>query len=132
MALENSTLKDINGKQPRHVACRRGNVLTVDTLLEAYPKGIKVRDNYGFLPIHAACSNGVSLRQVLEAYPEGVKAENQNGELPLYIMLYCSEDHANPIQALKLLTNAYPNSVRKIGSDGELPLHMVINFPDPR
>mmetsp|Transcript_7558 Transcript_7558/g.10973 ORF Transcript_7558/g.10973 Transcript_7558/m.10973 type:complete len:398 (+) Transcript_7558:103-1296(+) len=101
IAPESVKLQDSNGLLPLHYACRyKPSLDIVWMLLEAYPRGAKMRDNYGNLPLsirddndmlclHHACHTGAPtklLQLLVESYPEGCTHADHEGKRPWQIL----------------------------------------------
>jgi len=79
-----------------HLACARQTRLTViSQLLSLYPRAVRIRNNYGNVPLHAACrahpACGKIVQALLNAWPEGAHMRTHSGESPLDI---CQANHA--------------------------------------
>lgn len=59
-------------------------------LVTASPSTLRLPDNFGWLPLHYACSNEASLRVLallVEAYPESRARVDKRGRTPLHFCL---------------------------------------------
>jgi len=110
-----------------HEACRNQKVTLeiVQLLYNIFPEALRLRNNYGYLPIHRLCFNTdlddttsiKILRFMLEIDPTLVREEMGDGSLPIH---YAVRHKSTAF--CKILIDAYPESLR-IESGGELPIH---------
>jgi len=116
--------KDLFGCLLIHHACRDGNHLEVQFLLEAYFEGIAQRDSNGMLPFHCACTNAcISFDMVtflLDAYPESIVQTDYTGRLPFH---HACANASISLDILKILVHAFPECIAQIDTNGMLPFH---------
>lgn len=111
---------------PIHQACAlRPNVDIVETLIYAYPEGLKsCETTFHRLPIHIACQTGASaeiLKALLEKYGDGSRAKDSLGRLPIHYA--CS--HGAPIEIIQVLLESFPGAAACQDKNGWLPLHVA-------
>lgn len=111
-------LKDRNGGLPIHDAAFHGDTDAIKLCADAYPKGLKYKDDqFGNLPIHFAVESISALKALIYLDPESVKAQNNDGDLPLHFAAY-----ANDAVAVKTLLDAYPEGATVRNNNGDLPI----------
>ena len=103
----------------------------------AYPEAIQHTTSYGYLPLHAACDNGLDPRIILyffEQYPEAASVKHcKGGWTPLAYYIMGSQPLEEVVKALidaapTCIEHEYANAV---GSDGRitaLPTPLVLAF----
>jgi hypothetical protein len=92
-------------------------------LIEAYPDGLKRRDDFGRSPIFSAILKSASsevIKVILEAWPEGAKSREDGDFFPL---LACHRYYS--FDVINLLLYAHPEGAREIDHSGNLPLYRV-------
>jgi len=85
-------------------------VQVINSLLDAYPKGIRVDSEGGRLPLHTACAGRATPRVIstlLTAYPAAARHRNKDGFLPLHLAAHWGVSHPNVAIALLKI---YPDS----------------------
>lgn len=85
-------------------------VQVINSLLDAYPRGIRVDSEGGRLPLHTACAGRATHRVIstlLTAYPAAARHRNKDGFLPLHLAAHWGVSHPNVAIAL---LKAYPDS----------------------
>ena len=112
------------GDLPLHIAIKRKcSEEIITSLVEAYPDGLKVKDDFGQLPLIMAiqyrCSVDI-IRSLVKEYPDGAQVKDQRGVLPLHRAV-----KGFPLETIRMLVKAYPGSVYDKDDDGWLPLHFT-------
>lgn len=111
---------------PLQIACKfDASVDVVKILLQAYPKGIEIKDKNGMIALHHACCYGSSsavVKTFLREYPEGAKLKDLNGMLPFHFV--CVNKKAS-YEMLKLLIDIYPECVMEQDAQGRAPLELL-------
>ena len=125
---------------PIHLACWRSAPLSVfRALVEAHPKSLEARDQFGRVPLHIAIVERCEVAVVtllIRTFPSAANEVDQNGELPLHlVMLNCSsisssgsENEAllkNQLEIITQLVDAYPQGIYETNMDGLTPFHMA-------
>eukprot|EP00505_MAST-04D_sp_SCG-Rhode-Island_P000583 Stramenopile-MAST_4_protein_583 len=98
----------------RYAASREAPLNVFETILEAYPDGVKQTDDDRSLPLHYANTADIA-RLLLEAYPDGAKQTNRYKRIPLH--------NAKTADIARVLLEAYPDGVKQTDDDRSLPLH---------
>ena len=96
-----------------------------EALLEAYPEGASVTNNYGNLSLHfTAWKKGPLdvIKLLLKIYPEGATQKNNHGNLPLH---YAAHYNA-PLEVVEALYNAYPDGAHQKNNDSNTPLDLAV------
>lgn len=120
------------GSNSIHVASQY--IKTVDpgiflSLIDAYPDGCSVVNNYGMLPIHKAAmessdltkTSSRSFKMMIATYPESLKVPNIRGQLPLHLALSVPKHPTMLI--INQLIDSFPESLKMPDKFGHLPLH---------
>jgi len=92
----------------------------VESMVRLAPETLRMKDKYGWLPIHYACASKASLdfvRVLVTPYPESVRVRvsRKGGWLPIHYAF----NNGVPLEVLNLLTEAYPESLELRGSSNE-------------
>jgi ankyrin repeat protein len=117
---------------PLHAAAARSSPETVDFLAVTWPRGLQIRDNDGWLPLHFAATredaNGPEVVRILaRTWVPGLEVADDDGFLPLHI----ATQHG-VLRVVQGLAEASPQGVRARTNDGSLPFHIacVTDAPD--
>eukprot|EP00957_Ditylum_brightwellii_P004488 341059-Ditylum_brightwellii.AAC.1 len=133
---EGAKSQKISGETILHscVQCdRRHKRERLQFLMDLYPEAIKMKDNEGNLPLHAAAeyciSQANSIQFLLSRFPSGAKVQNSEGRLPLHLVFDLSYSLHEPEKILldieKQLLSANPGGVKQLDNSGRLPLHFA-------
>ena len=82
----------------------------VKELINQYPDGLRVRNQSGFLPLHASLQTSFYeeiVLYVLEAFPEATTVADDEGNLPLH---YVERNWPFPARVLQALISANPRA----------------------
>ena len=120
-----------------HDACGNKNVVTlgiVQLLHNTLPEALRLRDDFGDLPIHHLCLNkdldetvAVDiLRFMLEVDPNLVRGVGYAGHLPIYDAVQANKSSA----FCNIIIDAYPESLRIAAGDGRLPIHVACEYDE--
>jgi len=126
-ALDASTM----GLLPLHFACaqRHPRIENIKSLLMAYPEAIRIPDARGWLPLHWAARNCMSLDVVnllLEINPRAALEPTARGQLPFLLAM------ANKrIEVVEVILDANPDAVDSIDSKGDTALHYAAKHCNP-
>ena len=111
-----------------HLACYNEKVTLeiVQLLHNSWPEAIRLRNNYGSLPIHRLCCNkdlddtaSLDILQfMLEIDPNLLRETNNRGRLTIH-----DAAQFKSTAFCKVLINAYPESLRVESGGGMLPIH---------
>jgi len=106
----NNKKDSMHGRLPVHYACRFGASLEVIMLLFSMnPGSIKERENDGSLPLHLACKQVTTSKEVLyyliRNYPAGLEMKNNAGNTPLDIA--ASDQAKITVRTLALLEQGF-------------------------
>ncbi|CAE7647971.1 unnamed protein product [Symbiodinium sp. CCMP2592] len=115
-------------------ACCSFDVLRL--LVEAWPDGVQVADEFGETPLHSAFEGMFNsnckwythsplddVEPLLEAWPEGVSAQDVHGDTPLH---YASREcHVN-LEVWEMLTDRWPAGVLATNNAGDTPLRLCM------
>lgn len=85
-------------------------VKVLNSLLDAYPRGIRMDSEGGRLPLHTACAGRATPRVVstlITAYPSAARHRNKDGFLPLHLSAHWGISHPN---VATCLLKAYPDA----------------------
>jgi len=95
----------------------------IQTLIEDAPEALKMRDEFGRLPIHHACIYlGISLEVIqalVNSYPESIKVTDDWGYLPLYFPCMYKK---TSLEVLNFLIDSYPDGIDQKDVNDETPL----------
>jgi ankyrin repeat protein len=95
-----TTAGDHSGRSEIHDAAKRGDLEKVKALLKDNPNLVSSRDTNGWMPLHAAASNGhKDVVELLLANKAEVNAKNTNGATPLH--LAASAGHKDVAELLR-------------------------------
>ncbi|KAG7349718.1 ankyrin repeat domain protein [Nitzschia inconspicua] len=90
------------------------SVASVKLLVEAFPKALSLRNNYGFAPIHCVCRAHLPrmgiVEILLDAYPSSVFLKTNSGEAPIHLL---SSNRGASIGILHFLTRVQNNEQPK-------------------
>lgn len=120
------------GEYVIHMAAVRWKYMTVDIMqriFDLYPKGIRIRDYAGKLPLHHACrlaQVGV-IKHLGLLYPDGASVQDAKGRTPLHL---AHEHRTRPLAVMKFLMDLNPSGVRTVDSSGKLPLHHTCGYKE--
>lgn len=125
-----------SGSNALHVACTVIN--TLDTgimlfLIEANKDCLKVKNNFGLLPVHkavvaAANDNAIKhLRMLLEYYPAGLNEPNIERQYPLHLCI--SQPKEVFMDCVRIVATKYPKVAEKQDKYGQLPIHKACARP---
>jgi len=106
-------------------------VSVIEIWLKYAPEAAQVKDAWGRLPLHIACSILSSLEVVMvliEAYPKGVEEGDMNKLLPLH--LSCCNG-GGQLEVVKALIDAYPKGAEERDIVNHLPLHVACSYAMP-
>jgi len=122
----------------------------ISLLLDAFPRSVQVRDNFGWLPLHWACYRGAPLdvlNLLVEKYPESLHIKVSDKKPSQFLRQCVNHDDADDnmsfatkgkqymfllhraaagrysVHLVKLLLEAFPNSCMIQDSNGMVPLH---------
>ena len=115
-----------------HEACKNEKVTLeiVQLLHNTFPGALRLRDDYGWLPIHELCHNDDLddeaasldiLQFMLEIDPTLPRELVGNSSLPVH---YAISVQYKSTRFCKILIDAYPESLRIISDEG-LPIHLA-------
>jgi ankyrin repeat protein len=99
----------------------------VNKIVQKYPKAVKGKDKYGYLPLHYALRGKASneiIMMIFNANPKAVTVKNFFGSLPLHVALYCK--YSNEI--IKMIFEANPEATEVKDKYGWLPLQYALWF----
>ena len=109
--------KNDDGSTPLHIACHKGHIEEVTTLL-AENADVNQAANDGITPLYAACHNGhIEVVATLLAENADVNKADNDGDTPLYAA--CGNGRAEVVATL-LAENA---DVNQAANDGTTPLY---------
>ena len=109
--------KNDDGSTPLHIACHKGHIEEVTTLL-AENAVVNQAANDGITPLYAACHNGhIEVVATLLAENADVNKADNDGDTPLYAA--CGNGRAEVVATL-LAENA---DVNQAANDGTTPLY---------
>jgi len=121
---------DRSGDLPLHEACLRGAPLNViESLLSAYPYGVRQKGFCGRLPLHYAVYNKYNkpsldnIYLLLLNFPEGISTVDVDGYLPIHLAVI----HNAPKKCIETLIAAYPKSLRECNKHGNTPQMLAKN-----
>ena len=135
-ASKEKTDEDRRSRLPLHMACDAyaDNVDVIETLYDAFPQAILLRDNneYGQVPLECARQLGNSevfkFLQAQLVYAQKdmttMTTPDENGWLPLH---HAFKDKA-PLGSIKLLLNGNPSAIRTVDNQYAFPLHLACEF----
>ena len=135
ISFDSKRVSNINneGSNSIHVACQYIKSIEPSiflTLLDIYPEGCAVVNNYGLLPIHKAVMNNCeskssirSLKMILGNYPEGLRIQNNQGQLPIHLALSIPKNPKTLV--INILIESYPDCLKIQDKFGHLPLHKI-------
>jgi len=116
-----ATIPDRMGDLPLHEACQLGSPFhIIESLLSAYPDGIKSRGFCGRLPLHSAVYKQPSLiviKYLLQKYPKAAATIDADGRLPIHLAVVRN----SPKQVIEILIGAYPKSLQTPNIFGNTP-----------
>ena len=135
-------ITSIGGSTPLNFACSSfflkedeiENKRILKLLLEVNPDALKVKDKYGYYPLHNLCvlgnANGYEdlMRLILKKFPEACKLRNNKGWLPLHIAIeHNVAEGYNNMELIKALLEYFPEGafVRTKRCDN-LPIHIAL------
>lgn len=101
------------GRIPLHVGiCFGIPTESLTCLIKAYPKGCKVQDDHGRLPLHYACRSTSTRDEknallLLKAYPDSVKVADTNGFLPIHV----ATRSGNSRTLIRMLIRSAPETI---------------------
>ena len=117
-----TNIKDRYGVSPLHVACKKGNLSLIRTLIRDYHADLNDKDSYGETPSTWALNNRrdeVLLVLIGEFGYDPTDIEGRNGVSLLHIAVM--KDH---IEMLKMLVSKFGMSLLVIDKAGDTPLHV--------
>jgi len=119
--------------QSRGIANTKERALIVETLIEAFPKGIWYRDKKDWLPLHIASRTGTAaVVSVLLNFPAGAKDADQDGRLPIHLACLNSGKDKDVVAIIDALVKIHPKGLRQREQRfGFLPLHIACSTPSP-
>ena len=116
--------KNDDGSTPLHIACHKGHIEEVTTLL-AENADVNQAANDGITPLYAACHNGhIEVVATLLAENADVNKADNDGDTPLYAA--CGNGRAEVVATL-LAENA---DVNQAANDGTTPLYVACENGD--
>ena len=130
--------KDDEGNLPLHLAIQYGLSLeVVKALVEAYPDGVTVKNNYNRVALHELVFLDEDdsefprdyvdvevLKFMLEVHPEGSKNTDNLGNLPLHSSIKFDLS----LEIIRILILVYPESLLVQNKYGNLPLHKAADY----
>uniref|UniRef100_A0A7S2A3H2 Ankyrin repeat protein n=1 Tax=Ditylum brightwellii TaxID=49249 RepID=A0A7S2A3H2_9STRA len=122
--------KDKSGATPIHYFCSRHSFVIPSISREEYifvqnAQAARVKDLYGLLPLHVACSNNKPIeviRSLVDVYPEAVMTQDDSGDTPLHSI--CRQSSFNHDTA-RLLIDMGDSVVFIKDSKGRTPLDIL-------
>ena len=121
---------DGDGTTPLHFSAYHGKMEITKMLLQYEPTWVKVRDNFGWTPIHyAVCLNSgedlVKLIALLLEYDADINALNDNNDTPLHMMAKLFARGQNNFTEIKMfLENGALIDIRN-GNRKQTPLDII-------
>lgn len=115
-------IQDSSGNLPLHSSMN--NINAIKVILSIYPDAAKIKNNYGFLPIHIALDSKASpeiIMMLLEAYPDCTKEKGRFGNTPLH---YVAESRKLS-NLVKIMLDAYPEAKNIKNDQDELPIDVA-------
>ena len=97
------------------------NPEVVQFVIEANKLALQTPNNYGYLPIHKACSLSVEvniIKVLHESYPKGIKAETFKGLLPFHLAI-------TDLPILIYLHGFFGEAVKTPDKSGRYPIHIA-------
>lgn len=85
------------------------SIRVINSLIDAWPRGVKTSSEGGRLPLHMACFGKATVKvmeQVLSSYPDAARQRNADGFLPIHIAAHWGVSHPD---IAPLLLRAYPD-----------------------
>lgn len=128
-----STAVDGNNKTALQLAAGGVDAPIVNTLIEAWPEGVRIPDHRGDIPLMIAAryASDVVIRCLLAAWPDGARCRTRDGHCPLFLALV----HYVEPDAILALIEAWPEGVRQRsnGTTGKSVLQTAIDYgTDPK
>ena len=113
-----------------HEACKcQPSIETVEAILRAYPDSVKVRGQWGYLPLHYAAASGASkqvLEMLLERHSAGTRTrDDYDGVFPIHLACKWGADK----ECLLAIMVVYPEGVYVRDNHGKTPKCHADNLP---
>jgi len=126
-----------DGSLALHIACYNENILAagieiVQFLVEMCPEAIKVKNRFGFLPIHKAlcaahtCEQLSVIKYLLQLFPDSIVAQNVDGCTAFHLLVSQGNLHSREFVQFFLQFN--PEVVKIPDHYGQLPLHKAMTL----
>jgi len=120
-----------NGNSALHEVCKRQPPISViDVLLEAHEDAIRWHGEYGYLPLHFACTSGASFEVVtrlLEIYPAATRCRDDlEDALPIHL---AAKWGASEDVVMEILT-AHPEGSFMKDALGKTPIEYAEALPE--
>lgn len=126
-----ASIVNADGDTVFHIAINQEcNLSLMSQLLDAFPEGVRVQNDIGHLPLHAACltkdvpRSTETVKLLLQAFPEGVRIPCAYGHLPAHIAAEASNR-----EVLALILEQFPEAVyhRSVEDNGMTPLMKAVS-----